>query len=138
MHGTRGHGNPLSNLETSTREAVISWSASMRAPPIPASSGATALPQQEGAGAHTRDSPRAPVSGWNCASESHVHLLNTATLSRLGETADLPNTWKQTQRIRQNKKREECVSNEKNKTKTSEKELNETEIRNLIKKKKSI
>ena len=60
----------------------------------------------------------------DCATSPTGHILHKATPSRLGEIADLPDTQKQTQRIRQNEGTDEYVQNEKNLTKTSEKELN--------------
>lgn len=57
------------------------------------------------------------------------HLLHKTSPLRLREVAFLPNTYRQTQRVRQNKKTEEYVLN-KEQDKTSEKELNGAEINN--------
>ena len=59
-----------------------------------------------------------------------AHLLHKATLSRPGDIAYLPNTQKQTQRVRQNEETKEYVP-KKELVKTLEKEVNETEISNL-------
>ena len=48
----------------------------------------------------------------------------------LGDGADFPNMWKQTQRIRHSEETEECILMEEQ-DKTSENELNETETTNL-------
>lgn len=75
-------------------------------------------PHQEGA-----QSPHKghPLSTWLwCPGEIELlrptaHLQNKATPARLGEVADLPNTGKQTQRVRQNKDTEEYVSHKRRK-----------------------
>ena len=54
------------------------------------------------------------------------HLLHKATPLRQGDMADLPNTEKQAQKIRQNEETEEYVK--KQLVKTSGKQVNQTEI----------
>lgn len=59
-----------------------------------------------------------------------VHLLQV-TPTRLEVTA-LPNSWKQTQRDKQNEKTEECVANKRKDENSGKKSLTEMQVIYLI------
>ena len=86
---------------------------------------------QEGAYLHLRGScwTLGSVAGRSALLIPIGHLYK-ASPSMLGDGTDLPNMWKQTQRIRHSEETEECILTEKDKT--SENELNETERTNLL------
>ena len=74
--------------------------------------------------------PRAPDSGdqANTFLMNTEHLLHKATPLRQRDMADLPNTEKQTQKVRQNEETKEYAK--KQLVQTSEKEVNQTEVSN--------
>ena len=74
-----------------------------------------------------RGIPRAPGSGDQGVMNTE-HLLHKATPLRQRDTADLPNTEKQTQKIRQNEETKEYAK--KQLVQNSEKEVNQKEISN--------